>query len=86
MNKKMNLKLRFKNKIVLGALLTTIVTLVYQVLSIAGVTPPVSESQVVEWIGIVLNALVVLGVLTDPTTAGVGDTSQVMEYTEPRKE
>jgi phi LC3 family holin len=86
MNKKMNLKLRFKNKIVLGALLTTIVTLVYQVLSIAGITPPVSESQVVEWIGIVLNALVVLGVLTDPTTAGVGDTSQVMEYTEPRKE
>ena len=86
MNKKMNLKLRFKNKVVLGALLTTIITLVYQVLSIVGITPPVSESQVVEWVGIVLNALVVLGVLTDPTTAGVGDTSQVMEYTEPRKE
>ena len=31
-------------------------------------------------------ALAVLGVFIDPTTAGVGDSKQALEYTEPRKE
>lgn len=30
--------------------------------------------------------LAVMGVLNDPTTAGLGDTTQVMGYTTPRKE
>lgn len=31
-------------------------------------------------------ALAVLGVFIDPTTAGLGDSKQALEYTEPRKE
>ena len=31
-------------------------------------------------------ALAVLGVFIEPTTAGLGDSAQALEYTEPRKE
>lgn len=30
--------------------------------------------------------LAILGIFVDPTTAGLKDTTQVMDYTEPRKE
>lgn len=83
---KLNLKLRFKNKVVLFALLTAVVTFVYQILGIVGITVPISENQIIEWISTILNLLVIAGVITDPTTAGIKDTTQVMEYTEPRKE
>lgn len=84
--KKMNWILRFKNKPVLFALAASVVALIYQVLGILGITPSVSESEVTNIVGLVINLLVMLGIVTDPTTAGVKDTTQVMEYTEPRKE
>ena len=84
--KKINLKLRFQNGYTLLALLTAIVTFVYQILGLLGITPGISENQIVELVGLVVNVLVGLGIITDPTTAGIGDTAQAMEYTEPRKE
>ena len=81
-----NWKLRFKNKTTLAALLAVIVAFVYQVLGIVGVTPPVSEDQVTQIIGLIMNILVGLGVIVDPTTAGLKDTNQAMEYTSPRVE
>lgn len=84
--KKINWILRFKNKPVLLALAASVVTLVYQVLGVLGITPSVSESEVINIVGLVINLLVMLGIVTDPTTAGVKDTTQAMEYTEPRKE
>ncbi len=33
----------------------------------------------------VFAVLVILGVVTDPTTAGVSDSKQAMTYTEPKK-
>jgi phi LC3 family holin len=34
---------------------------------------------------IISSALSFVGVLTDPTTAGIGDSSQALTYTEPRE-
>lgn len=78
--------LRIKNKSVLAALIAAGVAFVYQSLAILGVVPPISEQQVVEWLGLILNLLVALGIVVDPSTAGIGDTKKVMGYTEPRKE
>ena len=83
---KINWILRLKNKPVLTALIAAVVAFVYQILGIVGITPAVSEIQVVEWAGLIINLLVFVGIITDPSTAGVKDTSTVMDRKEPRIE
>lgn len=83
---KINWKLRFKNGYTLVALLTAIVTFVYQILGVLGITPGISENQIIELIGLIINVLFGLGIITDPTTSGVGDTTQALGYNKPRKE
>ena len=80
----MNWKLRLKNKTTLAALVAAVVTLVYQILGITGVVPAVSSEQVINWIGLLLNVLVTLGVLVDPTTAGISDSEQAKKYDAPK--
>lgn len=82
----MNWKLRLKNKAVLLALVAALVAFVWQVCGILGVTLPISQSEVVQTLGLIINALVALGIVIDPTTAGVGDSQRAMSYTEPWKD
>ncbi len=82
----MNLKLRLKNKATLAALIGLIISTVYQILGILEIVPPISESTVETVAGLLLNGLLTIGVLVDPTTAGIGDSQQAMNYTEPRKD
>lgn len=82
----MNIKLRFKNKPVLLAIVLAAVAFVYQICGIVGVVPPISEEDVVQWIGLLFNILVGLGVLVDPTTSGVGDSARAMDYETPNKD
>ncbi len=79
----MNWKLRLKNKTTLITLLTALTALVYQVLGAFGVVPGVSEEGVVNAVGIVVNVLCMLGIVVDPTTAGVTDSARAMEYDAP---
>ena len=83
---RINWKLRLKNKTALFALVSTVVTLIYQVLGVAGVVAPVGEDMVIKGAGLILNALVMLGVLVDPTTAGIDDSTRALTYKEPREE
>ena len=83
---KINWKLRFQNKTTLTALVLALVALVYQVLGVCGVVPRVSQDQVTTIISMVINILCLLGIVVDPTTAGVGDSARAMSYDEPRKE
>lgn len=78
----MNLKLRFKNKATLVALISAAVIFVYQIFAIIGITPKVSEDVVMQIVGLILNALVGLGILVDPTTPGVKDSVNAMSYAE----
>ena len=82
----MNLKLRLKNKATLLALVLAVVTCIYQVCGILGIVPLVSEDTVTQLIGVLANLLVGLGVLVDPTTAGVTDSTQVLAYDAPRSD
>lgn len=79
-----NWKLRFKNKATLTSILLALVALVYQVLGLFGVVPSISQSQIVELIGMVINLMVLLGIVVDPTTAGIGDSGLAMTYDEPK--
>lgn len=78
-----NWKLRLKNKATLTALIGSVLAFAYQVCGIFGVVPPISQEQATQALGIVVNLLVTLGVLVDPTTKGVGDSSKALAYDAP---
>lgn len=81
----MNFILRLKNKACLTALISSSIAFVYQVLGIFEVVPVISENEVIQVCGIIINLLVTLGIVVDPTTKGIADSSQAMSYTEPNK-
>lgn len=82
---KINWKLRLQNKATLTALIMALVALVYQLLGVFGVVPRVSQDQVTTIISMVINILCLLGIVVDPTTAGVSDSVRAMSYDEPKK-
>ena len=47
--------------------------------------PKVSQEEITNALLILVNIFVVLGVVVDPTTDGIGDSKQALEYTEPKK-
>ena len=83
--KRINWKLRLKNKATLASIIGLVVSTGYQILGILEIVPPISESTVETIAGLLLNGLLAIGVLVDPTTAGIADSTQAMSYDEPRK-
>ncbi len=82
---KINWKLRFRNKVTLTAIVLGVVALIYQVLSLFGFVPPVAENQITQIAVMVIDLLVLLGVVVDPTTEGLGDSAQALDYQIPKE-
>ena len=80
---KINWKVRFRNKVWLGSFLSLIVGFVYSMLTLFDVFPTVTEKQILQMMNQVLTLLGLIGVIVDPTTAGLGDSERAMGYTEP---
>lgn len=80
----LNWKVRFKNKVWLMSFIGAIIAFVYQLLAMFNVVPKVSEDTVVQLVGLILNVLVGIGVIQDPTTAGIEDSKQALTYNEPK--
>ena len=80
---KLNWKVRFKNKVWLGSFLSLIVGFVYSMLALFDVFPEVTQSLVLQLMNQVLTFLGLIGVIVDPTTAGIGDSDRAMTYVEP---
>ena len=80
---KLNWKVRFKNKVWLGSFLSLIVGFVYSMLALFDVFPEVTQSLVLQLVNQVLTFLGLIGVIVDPTTAGLGDSERAMSYSEP---
>lgn len=78
--------LRLKNKATLTALIAAALAFGYQVAGIFGVVPPVAQDALAQAAMLLVNILVALGVVVDPTTAGIGDSERAMNYTEPKGE
>ena len=83
---KINWKVRFKNKLFLTSFLGLIVSFVYSMLALFEVFPPVTQSALMQIINNVLTFLGLVGVLVDPTTAGLYDSDRAMTYQEPWKD
>lgn len=81
-----NWVLRLKNKATLTALIAAALAFGYQVAGIFGAVPTVSQDALAQAAMLLVNILVALGVVVDPTTAGIGDSERAMNYTEPKGE
>lgn len=77
---KINWKARFKNKVFLISFISLLITFVYQLLGILDIVPSVSEENIVNGFTIVINILAAVGVVVDPTTAGINDSDRAMLY------
>ena len=80
---KINWKVRFKNKIWLGSFLSLIVSFAYSMLGLFDIFPDVTRNNVIEILNQILTFLGLIGVLVDPTTAGLGDSERALGYEEP---
>lgn len=83
---KMNWKVRFKNKTWLTMFVSLIIGFVFNMLKLFDVVPVVTENTVATIAAQILEFLGLIGVLVDPTTAGIGDSNRAMSYTEPWKD
>lgn len=83
---KLNWKVRFKNKIWLGSFCSLIIGFIYSLLALFDVFPQVTESLVLQLLNQVLTFLGLIGVIVDPTTAGLGDSDRAMGYEEPYRD
>lgn len=82
----MNWKLRLLNKPVLIALIGALFTFIYQICEVLNIMPPVAHDQVLQIAGVLINVLVLLGIVVDPTTAGIKDSDRAMHYVKPLEE
>lgn len=74
-----NLKLRLKNKVTLAALISAVFVMLGQF----GLEIP---HNIQEGVNTLLMILVLLGIVADPTTKGVADSKQALNYNEPRED
>ena len=80
---KINFRVRFKNKMFVSALISAIFLIITNIPSISIALPAWLNESVAQGI---LSILTLGGVFIDPTTAGLYDSEQAMEYTEPKKD
>jgi len=80
---KINWKVRFKNKTWLTMFISIIVGFAFNILKLFDVVPVVTENTIMSVISQVLTFLGLIGVLVDPTTAGIGDSDRALGYDEP---
>ncbi len=80
---KINWKVRFKNKVWLGSFLSLVVGFVYSLLALFDVFPQVTQNLVIQLLNQFLTFLGLIGVIVDPTTAGIADSDRAMSYAKP---
>ncbi|AZF90959.1 hypothetical protein CHPC929_0026 [Streptococcus phage CHPC929] len=74
-----NLKLRLKNKVTLSALISAVFVMLGQF----GLDIP---HNIQDGINTLLMILVILGIITDPTTKGIADSERALNYIQPQDE
>lgn len=84
---KINWKVRIKNKTFWISMIPALILLIRQICAVFGITIDLSgtEAQLVGIAETVFVILALLGIVTDPTTAGISDSDLAMCYLEPKK-
>lgn len=83
-----NWKVRIKNKAFWMAIIPAVLLLVYAVAAVFGITLDLSDlgDKLLAVVEALFVVLAILGIVTDPTTAGVGDSQRAMGYEKPHKD
>lgn len=82
-----NWKVRMRHKAFWLALIPALLLLVQVVAAVFNITMDLSEfgEKLLNVVNAVFVLLSILGIVTDPTTAGVKDSEQALTYGEPKK-
>ena len=80
---KINWKVRFKNEVFLYSLIALVVSFVFDLLAMFDVFPAVGEDMILTLANIVLKILSGFGIIIDPTTKGVSDSTRALTYVYP---
>lgn len=85
---KINIKVRMKNKAFWVSFIPAVLLLLQAVASVFGYTLDLSAlgEGLLEVVNTLFAVLVILGVVNDPTTAGMSDSTQARGYDKPKKE
>lgn len=81
-----NWKVRLKNKTFLITFSATCLTFLYTIVGMFGIVPPITQSMVGDVILSIVNILVAIGVVVDPTTTGVSDSHKALLYDKPKQD
>jgi len=83
-----NWKVRFKNKTFWLAFIPAVLLLIQVIAAVFGITIDVStiSKKLIDVVNALFVVLALLGIVTDPTTKGVSDSTQAMSYNEPRED
>lgn len=82
--KNINWSLRFQNKVTLTALVLQVIAIVYAILGMFNVVPAIGEDVITNIAYMIIELLVLLGVVVDPTTKGIQDSDRAQQYTKPQ--
>lgn len=84
---KINWTVRLKNKTFWVALIPAVLLLIQVVAAVFGYTLDLGDlgNKLLEVVNALFAVLTILGIVTDPTTAGVSDSKQAMTYAAPKK-
>lgn len=83
-----NWKVRLKSKTFWLSIVPAVLLLVQVVAAVFGFELDLGDlgNRILDVVNALFAVLAILGVVTDPTTEGVGDSKQALTYTEPKKE
>lgn len=83
-----NWTVRLKNKNFWMALIPAILLLIQVVAAPFGLTIDLGElgNQLLAIVNAIFAVMTIIGIVEDPTTAGIKDSSQAMTYEEPKKD
>lgn len=82
-----NWTVRLKNKTFWLSLIPAVLLLVQVVAAVFGITLDMGDlgNKLLAVVNAVFAVLVILGVVNDPTTSGMSDSAQAMNYTKPKE-
>lgn len=83
---RINWKVRFRNKVWLRLFIVATLGLAYKAMATFGIAPKIEQQALMDLFDMLLGILLLLGVIVDPTTKGVGDSDLAMTYKKPRAE
>ena len=83
-----NWKVRLVNKNFWLSMIPAVLLLILAIAAPLGMTLDFGElgNQLLAIVNAVFAVLAILGIVNDPTTAGIGDSERAMTYTEPKRD